>query len=230
MKKIVSLILVVLMTLSVLAGCGGKEKSATTEPVQTTAPVQEDRPLSLGVVEGNTYTSAYAGIGCTLEDGWTIMSAEEVQDMSEIVSDVLKDTDIGAAMEDGQQFYDMIAQSGDMMMNMNIVVQKLSAQERIAYMQLSEEEIVDSILEQKDILAEAYAASGMTLNSMEKATVTIMGEERFAVKSESDAMGIPCYQLQISYYHLGEYSVVLTLTSLLEDDTESMLEMFYAAE
>lgn len=230
MKKIVSLILVVLMTLSVLAGCGGKEKPATTEPVQTTAPVQEDRPLTLGVVEGNRYTSDYAGLVCELPDDWTVMSAEEAQDLADIVSDTFDGTEIGAVMEDGQQIYDMIAQSGDMMMNMNIVVQKLSASERIGYMNLSEDEIAQMILDQEDVLAEAYASAGMNLQSLEKVTVTYLGEKHAAIKSVMDVQGITCYQLQLYNYHLGEYSMVLTLTSIESDNMDSMLDMFDTVE
>ena len=74
MKRRFSLILAVLLTLSLLAGCGGKDAPETTAPVntpettapaeapETTAPVPEttepalqERALSLGVVEGNTY-------------------------------------------------------------------------------------------------------------------------------------------------------------------------------
>lgn len=227
MKRIVALVMAVLLTLSMLAGCGGKGKSA---PAATTEPLQEDRALSLGVVEGNTYTSAYAGFGCTLPEDWTLLSAEEAQDMGEIVEDAFSDSEIGAVLEEGQQFYDMYAESGDMMMNMNIVVQKLTAQERVTYKRLSEEEIADLLMEQKDTLTELYASAGMTLESMEKVSVDFLGEKHFAIKSRMDVQGIICDQLQIFNYSLGEYSVVLTLTSIEEDNTQFMLDMFFTAE
>lgn len=233
MKRIVSMMLVVLLTLSMMAGCGGKKENApaqTTEPVQTTVPVQEDRPLSLGVVEGNRYTSEYAGLVCELPDDWTLMSAEEAQDLAGIVGEMYEGTELGDAIEDGQQFYDMVAMSGDMMTNMNIIIQKMSASERVAYMKLSEDEIAQMVLDQKDVLAEAYASAGMNLQTMEKVTVTYLGEEHSAIKTKMDVQGITCYQLQLYSYHLGEYAVTITLTSNESDNIDSMLEMFSAVE
>lgn len=227
MKRMVCLVLVLLLTLAMMAGCGGKKKST---PAATTEPVQEEHTLSLGVVEGNTYTSAYAGYGCTLPEDWTLLSAEEAQDIYEIMQDAVSDSEIGKLMEDGQNFYDLVAESDDMMMNMNIVIQKLFAQERVIYERLSEEELTDMLLEQKDLMVEAYAAAGMTLVSMEKVRVDFLGEEHFAIRNVLDIEGITGYQLQLFNYKLGDYSVVLTLCSFQEDNTESMLDMFFAIE
>ena len=104
MKRMFSLILAVLLTLSMLAGCGGQKTPETTAPVnppettapdaapeftapvpETTEPALEERPLALGVVEGDTYTNTYAGFGCTLGSGWTIIPADQLQELPVIV-------------------------------------------------------------------------------------------------------------------------------------------------
>ncbi len=254
MKRRFSLILAVLLTLSLLAGCVGNDAPETTAPVntpettapapettapapETTAPVPEttepalqERALSLGVVEGNTYTNAYAGFGCTLDEGWIVLPADQLQELPAIVQDSVSGTEIGEAMADVQQFTDMMAENAGQLTNMNVLFTKLGLQERLTYALLSEEDILDATLSQKDAMIEAYTAMGMNVTSMEKVTVTFLGEERFALKTAAETQGVACYMLQIFDYNLGEYSVTMTLTSFLEDNTESMLELFYAVE
>ena len=41
--------------------------------------------------------------------------------------------------------------------------------------------------------------------------------------------GVPYYTLQLFDYRLGQYSVTLTLASFVEDNTESLLDLFYRA-
>lgn len=228
MKRRISLILAILLTLSLLAGCGGNNSGETA--AATTAPAEEERPLALGVVEGNTYTNTYAGFGCTLGEGWTMLPADQLQELPEMVKESMKGTELGDAMEDVQQFTDMFAENVDQLTNMNILFQKLSMQERIAYKLTTEEAIVDETLKQKDAMIEAYEAMGIAVSSIEKTTVTFLGEEHFSIKTVAETQGVPCYMLQVFDYSLGAYSVTMTLTSFLEDNTESMLELFYEVE
>lgn len=249
MKRMFSLILAVLLTLSMLAGCGGQKTPETTAPVnlpettapnaapettapvpETTEPALEERPLALGVVEGDTYTNTYAGFGCTLGSGWTIIPADQLQELPVIVQDAVEGTAVGEAMQDVQQFTDMAAENAELVTNMNVLFQKLGMQERLAYMLLNEEDVVDATLSQKDLMIEAYTAMGLNVSSMEKVSVNFLGEKHFALKTVAETEGIPCYMLQVFRHDLGEYMVTMTLTSFLEDNTDSMLELFYTVE
>lgn len=236
MKRNLSILLVLVMLLSLMAGCSGKQDEpnnanvSNNVPETTAAPAEEERPLALGVVDGNTYTNTYAGLGITLDSGWSIQTADELQTLPETVKESMEGTALGDAMKDVQQFTDMFAENVDDLTNMNILFQKQSMQERIAFKLLSEEEIIDETLNQKDSMIEAYAAAGINVTSMEKVTVTFLGEEHFALKTVADTQGVPYYMLQVFDYHLGEYSIVITLASFLEDNTEPMLDLFYVVE
>lgn len=236
-KRNLSVLLVLVMILSLLAGCSGKpgESGGNAEvpnnvPETTAAPTEPERPLSLGVVEGSTYTNTYAGLGITLGDGWTVLPVDQLQELPNAVKDSMEGTALGDAMKDVQQFTDMFAENVNDMTNMNILFQKQSMQERIAFRMLSEEEIIDETLNQKDTMVEAYSAAGINVSSMEKVKITFLGEEHFALKTVADTQGVPYYMLQVFNYHLGEYSIVITLASFTEDNTESMLELFYPVE
>ena len=220
----------VLMTLvlafSLLAGCGSDKEDVSGSITSTTSPIQ-DKNLSLGVVEGGTYTNAYAGIGCTLDGSWVIYPAEQLQELPATVRDMMEGSELAEAMADVEQFTDMFAENADSMINMNVLLQKQSMQERLAFAMLTEEQMVDGLLEQLDTLTEAYAQAGINVKSMEKVVVTFLGEERYAAKTTAESQGIPVYMLQLFDYTLGEYSVTITMTSFLEDNTASALELFY---
>ena len=113
---------------------------------------------------------------------------------------------------------------------MNVLYQKISLQERLAYAALTEDQVIDAVLSQRDLMEEAYNQAGMTLLSMEKDTVTFLGEERIVIRSALMMDDIPYFTLQIFDHHLGEYTVTTTLASYLEDKTDSLLTLFTPVE
>lgn len=194
----------------------------------TTAPAEND--LSIGRMEGGVYTNEYVGFACTLDSSWTFYSAKELQEIPDTVSDAISGSELAQLMEGVQQFTDMQAENVDAMVTVNVLYQKLSMQERIAYMTMSEEQIVDETLAQRDMLAEAYAQAGMTLLSMDKVQVEFLGQSRYAIHTQLELEGIPYYTLQLVDFHLGEYGVTTTLASFLEDTTSGLLDLFYPLE
>lgn len=199
----------------------------TTVP-KTTAPAQKD--LSLGRMEGGVYTNEYVGYACTLDSNWTFLSAEELQQIPSTVTDAISGSELAKELEGVQQFTDMMAENVNDLTTVNVLYQKLSLQERIAYAALTEEQIVDVTLEQAAMLEEAYAQAGMTLISMEKVSVEFMGESHFAIRSALTVQEVPYYVLQLFDFHLGEYAVTTTLASYVEDNTDSLLDLFYPLE
>ena len=81
-----------------------------------------------------------------------------------------------------------------------------------------------------DTLISSYAQAGIMVSTMEKVTVSFLGEQRVALKTVGTLADMDYYILQIMDYKLGSYGVTLTLSSFVEDKTESMLELFYAVE
>jgi len=109
----------------------------------------------------------------------------------------------------------------------NIGYQRLDMAGRIAYAQMTEEEIVEGTLAQKDMIIEAYTQSGIITESMEKKTVQFLGEEHCALYTVASIEGTPYYILQIYAYNTGEWGVTMTFGSYVEDRTESLLDLFY---
>lgn len=227
-KRCFVLFLIVAM---MFAGCAntGSSKEEVSGTVQTTATESAlmEKPVSMGRIEGGSYINEYAGFACNLDSSWEFYSAEELQEFPEAAKKALEGSELGDNIDTMNQFTDMLAENVDDMVSINVLYQKHSMQERLSFAMLTEEEILDTVLEQQDMLVEAYNQAGFEVESIEKVKVSFLGEERMAIRSAMTIQGIPYYLLQIMDYHRGRYSVTLSLISFVEDNTESLLELFY---
>lgn len=206
------------------------QEQPADEPTEapSEAPAEEENPVSLGRMEGGVYTNSYAGFGCELDENWVFYTAEELQELPENVQEMFEGTEVGDAAGAYTQISDMTAENADEMTTVNVVYTKLGIQERLAFALLSEEETIDATLAQADALITAYEQAGMENVTIEKVTVTFLGEEHTALKTSATVQGVACYILQIQDYHAGAYGVTLTATSYVEDNTQAILDLFYA--
>lgn len=257
-KLILTLALVLALTL-VFTACGSEDNvrgeiAANQSPTEnvtgnitpqpevteapTEAPTEPENDLSLGRMEGGVYTNTYVGYGCQLNSNWTFSSAADMEQTLDNTKALLSGSELAEAMGDIQQFNDMMADNATDLTHMNVLYQKLTMQQRALYLMMSEEEIIDATLDLKDDLIAAFEQAGMLVSSMEKQHVTFMGEERAAIHTEAvilmpteyGTQELPYFTLQIFDYHLGEYSVTTTLASYVEDNTESLLSLFFPVE
>lgn len=230
MKKILALIVVLSL---LLCGCGGSQPPAGEVTPQTEAPTEaqpEEKPLSMGRIEGGVYTNTYAGFGCQLDEHWTFYSAQELQQLPDQVYSAIEGSDMETVMADYPQIFDLQAENAEDLLAVNVVYTKVSLQERLVYAALNEEETVDATLEQSDMIIESYAQAGMEVESMEKVKLTFLGEEHYGIRTVAQSNGIPIYMLQVMNFDLGLYGVNLTATSYVEDNVQSVLDMFYVVE
>lgn len=225
-----------------LAGCGDKGKGSetqppketdvtTTETQQSTDPKEEDievEPASLGTVEGNVYTNSYAGFGCKVDEGWTMLSAEDLQPITEELDQIFKDTDLSEVAASTPQIMDMQAANEDGTVSINVMYTQLALREMTAYRLMSEEKIVDALLLNKDLLIQTYEQNGMKVKSMEKGTATFLGEEHTVCNTVANVQGIDVYLTQVLCFKLpGKFGVTVTFNGLSEADVASAMEAFY---
>lgn len=257
MKKIIALTLAVLMVLSMLAGCSGKEEDISGQitpapqeqdttsqitPVQTDPPEEvteapeevteapeEENTGSLGRIEGGVYTNTYAGFSCTLDSNWVYYSAEELQQLPENTKELFAETELGELTSGYAQISDMMAENVTDLTTINVLYTQVGLAERLVYLSMTDAEIIEQTLTQKDMMIEAYKQSGMENITMEQVTVTFLGEERAALKTTATVQGVDYYILQVFDYHLGSYAVTLTASSYIEDNTQALLDMFTKA-
>lgn len=237
MKTRRTLLPLLLVLALLLAGCGGKEDtvSGTVTPAQDqsstvptgTAAAPAEKDVSLGVLEGGAYTSAYAGFGCELDADWVYYGAEELQELPENVHELIENSQLGELMADASQIMDMKAENVNDLTTINVLLTKMGMQERLAYSSLSDEEVLDTILQQSDMMAEAYTQAGFEVSAMEKVTVDFLGETRWALKTSAVTQGVDYYILQVFDYRAGQFGITLTVSSYVEDRTADLLALFY---
>ena len=228
MKKWTALFLSLILILSMTA-CGKATESSVAGKVEPAEEATEaaETPVSMGRLEGGTYINEYTGYACDLDSNWAFYTAEELQELPENVQEILADTEIGDNMEGIPQFTDMMAENVEKLVTVNVMYTKVGMQERLVYAVMSDEQIIEEVLKQKDSMIEAYAQAGMDVESMEKVTINFLGQERTAMKTVSNVDGVTQYTLQVFDYHLGQYSVTLTATSFVEDNTQWVMDQFY---
>lgn len=202
-----------------------EETTEATEEATEATEATEEKTVSMGVLEGGTYTNTYAGFGCEMDANWTIYPADQLQELPDNMEEMFKGTDLeGVEIE---QFTDVMAENLTDLTTFNVLYQKLSMQERLAYALMDEADIIEATLSQYDTLVAAYANAGIIVQSMDKATVTFLGEEHTALYTTATVQDIPYYILQLYDYDSGAYAIVTTFASYVEDNTQSMLDMFY---
>lgn len=232
MKKIIAIALALMLLL--LSGCSDDAPSGTVEQApeatvgSTEAPVEEEE-VSLGRMEGGVYTNEYAGFGCTLDSSWTFYTAEELQELPENTAELFADSEYLDSESMLNQITDMMAENLTDLTSVNVLYTKLSMTERLTFATMSHEEILDMTLDtQKDAMIAAYEQAGILVDSMEKVTVTFLGEEQPALHCAMSIDGIPYYTLQVFDYKAGQYGITTTFASYLEDNTSGLLDLFYA--
>lgn len=216
----------------VLAGCGKAPQGGAYTPADAAAETEaaEENPLRLGSMEGGTYTNAYAGFACDLDETWLYHGAEDLQDMPAEAMEAMDGSELGKYMDKVSQLSDMMAENQSMMSTVNVLYTKQDPASRLLFKALNEEQVLDVVLEQKDMLMEAYTQAGINASSIEKVKVHFLGEEHWGAKTVAETQGVPYYVLQVFNYKAGDYGVTLTAASFVEDRTQEVLDLFYAAE
>ena len=204
-----------------------EESKATEEPKATEAPEETGNNTSLGRVQGGKYVNEYMGISCTLDSNWEFYTAEELQELPQNVEELFAGTEAEDLMSNLQSITDMTAENATELTSMNIMYQKMSMQERLAFASMSNDDVVEAMVtSQKDMLIATYAQAGINVHEMYKKTVTFCGEECDVIYMACDVNGVAYYGIQVFDYKLGDYAVTLTVTSFVEDKTEDLLKLF----
>lgn len=233
--KLTKLFALLLALVMVLCACGtdpstNPTQTPTTGTQGTEGKQEENKQLSLGKLENGVYTNEYAGIACNLSSAWSVYSAEELQELPDTVKDMLSGSELEEAVAGYETIIDMQAENVDDLLVMNLVYTKLKLSDRLRYATMSNEQIINHTLQQKDVLISTYQQVGIFVKSMEKKTVTYLGKEVCGIYTVAEVSGVPYYMLQVFDYHLGAYSYTITVSSYIDDHTQSILDMFYSLD
>ncbi len=235
MKKLRMFALLLSLVL-LLAACGKTEPAApdtadpstgTDVPATPEVPVEPEAPeLTLGKLDGLVYTNAYCGFTLTLDEAWTILPADQAQDLGGLVAENMEGTALEDAFKKFPQFFDLMASRAADLSGINVIYQTVSDAEKILYASMTEEDIIDATLAASAAMQESYAQMGMTNVAMEKVQIEFLGETRTAMKTTAEMYGMQYYVLQLFHYYGGDQMVILTLSAYNTDVTGDNLKLF----
>ena len=220
MKKLLALMLALALTLS-LAACSVKinptdDGADKTEP--SSGNIWKEDLFHFGTVNGSDYENDLLGYGCALE-GWTFADADMIAQLNQIGKDLLTE-DVQEAFEKTGAIMDMFAQTEDGLQNINIQFQDMNV---LYSMLLSADKLVDMTIPQ---LPATLEGAGYENINIEKTTVSLGGDEHPAISIVSEIYGVPTYQKEVVVVRKG-YAIFIAVTSMLEDNTDALFELFY---
>ncbi len=247
LTKLLALVMALVMVLA-MAACGKTEEApivtrspedvteAPTEEV-TEVPTEEateapteapaENALALGTIEGSTYTNTYGGFAIDFDENWTLSGASELQNLTDAVVGAVSETDLGAALAEYTQFTDMYAQSLVDISNVNVVYQEIDLSQKLNLATMSDDEIIDMMLDNKQLLLDTYAQMNFEIKSIDKTTAQFLGKERAVLQTNMVVGGVEMVLLQVLDYSLGDYFLSITATAGTADAAMDILEMFY---
>lgn len=201
-----ALLLAVLMPLS-LAACGGGGQST-------------DKEFSVGVTDGNTYTNEYFGFAATLDENWTMLTEEQIAQITGQTAEALDDENLAKMYDDGKVVIEMYGVRSDNS-TVNITVENLGTINGAKY---DESGYVDESLKQ---LPDQLSAGGFTDIKTEKTTVTFAGTEHDGIIITASVQSTAVHEV-LACVKVGNYVAVITAVTFGDSNPSEILDLFKA--
>lgn len=206
LSRFSALLLAVLMPLS-LAACGGGGQLT-------------DKEFSAGVTDGNTYTNEYFGFAATLEENWTMLTKDQITQITGQTAEILDDDNLAKMYDDGKVVMEMYGVRSDNS-TVNITVENLGTINGAKY---DESGYVDESLKQ---LPDQLSAGGFTDIKTEKTTVTFAGTEHDGITITANVQSTAVHEV-LACVKVGNYVAVITAVTFGDSNPSEILDLFKA--
>ncbi len=205
LSRFSALLLAVLMPLS-LAACGGGQST--------------DKEFSAGVTDGNTYTNEYFGFAATLDENWTMLTKDQITQITGQTAEALNDENLAKMYDDGKVVMEMYGVRSDNS-TVNITVENLGTINGAKY---DESGYVDESLKQ---LPDQLSAGGFTDIKTEKTTVTFAGTEHDGITISANVQSTAVHEV-LACVKVGNYVAVITAVTFGDSNPSEILDLFKA--
>ena len=206
LSRFSALLLAVLMPLS-LAACGGGGQST-------------DKEFSAGVTDGNTYTNEYFGFTATLDENWTMLTKDQITQITGQTAEALDDENLAKMYDDAKVVMEMYGVRSDNS-TVNITVENLGTINGAKY---DESGYVDESLKQ---LPDQLSAGGFTDIKTEKTTVTFAGTEHDGIIITASVQSTAVNEVLVCV-KVGNYVAVITAVTFGDSNPSEILDLFKA--
>ncbi len=191
---------------------------AETE-AETDAVTEEEKDLSLGNVNGNTYKNDFIGIGCTLGDGWVFYNQEQIAQLNGIAHSYF-DEDYLEQVKNSTIFYDMYALNESTSAKINLCLEKCTD---LTVLLTDMDEVFTDIVGEMESL---FVNSGGTNFKYELRDVKIGGETFRGMDIYVEINDVPTYETMFCIKS-NEYLAYACVFSYIENTTDDILGEFF---
>ncbi|CCX71901.1 putative uncharacterized protein [Firmicutes bacterium CAG:555] len=206
LSRFSALLLAVLMPLS-LAACGGGGQST-------------DKEFSAGVTDGNTYTNEYFGFAATLDENWTMLTKDQITQITGQTAEALNDENLAKMYDDGKVVMEMYGVRSDNS-TVNITVENLGTINGAKYDESGY--VVESLKQLPDQLS----AGGFTDIKTEKTTVIFAGTEHDGITITANVQSTAVHEV-LACVKVGNYVAVITAVTFGDSNPSEILDLFKA--
>ena len=246
LKKLLALLLALVMVFS-LAACGSTEDDSQGDNNGTNIDVNGDNNdnndnndnsnegtsadntdngkedqnngFSVGTIQGNRYESDFIGLAFSCPPGWTMLTAEQIQQRNEQTLGMIGD-DYAQAIQNASIVYEMAAASSNQTDNISINLEKLSG----VYVAITAKEYLEL---SEAGLKQALQNMGMIDVETEIDTVFIAGQKRDCVRVTAQYNGIPVYEV-VAAIKCGEYIANIAVATWNDNVCDQILGLMQA--
>lgn len=198
------------------------EVTDTETDAVTDAVTDEEKELTLGNVDGNTYKSDFIGIGCTLGDGWVFYNDEQIAQINGITQSYY-DEDYLEQVKNAAVYIDMYAANQETSSTINISFQKGTK------LSVLLTDIDKALTSSVGATESSFANMGGKNFKYELCDVKI-GDETFrGMDIYVEINDVPVYETMFCI-KCGEYFVFGCVATFGEDTTDGVLDTFFIVD
>lgn len=208
LKKLLAFLLTTAMVFALAASAYAAEDEDEINPV-------------LGYIDGSDYINEYFGLKCSLPDGWSFLSNEELMELQGSAAEMMEDTDmekyLDAFLEDNESCYVMAAVGAEGLQNINVIVENLHGIGAF----ISEDDLIQIVLNELGLEDGGdLSAMGLDGATVETSTISFAGEDRSGLAltyvDSSVGFDISMY-MQMVFILEDDYAIQVTMTSVFDD-------------
>lgn len=203
LSRFSALLLAVLMTLS-LAACGGGGQST-------------DKEFSAGVTDGNTYTNEYFGFAATLDENWTMLTDDQIAQITGQTAEALDSDNLAEMYETGKVVMEMYGVRSDNS-TVNVTVGAINGAK------YDESGYADESIKQ---LPDQLATAGFENVQIDKTTINFAGAEHAGIAITATVQGVAVQEI-LACVKLGDYVAVITAVTTGDSSPSEILDLFKA--
>ena len=174
----------------------------------------------LGEVNGAVYENSVLSFGCKLE-GWHYYSEDEIAQTNNMAKERMSE-DLIKMLEASQPISVMVAQSADNTLNVNVQAQDMESNLAIINA-VGTKYLAENSL---SMFKQTLESAGFTDVEISVGEVTIGEETLTSIAGTYKLSSIPMAFKQVWVLH-GNYLGTITITSLMTDMTDEVLQYFY---